>query len=73
MTKQLEKATFAGGCFWCMVKPFDEADLVSNQLSQAIQGVQRKILLTKRFVLKPRDIMRLFRLLLIRVYILMKN
>ncbi|MBU8906331.1 peptide-methionine (S)-S-oxide reductase MsrA [Desertibacillus haloalkaliphilus] len=26
MDKQtrLEKATFAGGCFWCMVKPFDE-------------------------------------------------
>ncbi|ADU32046.1 peptide-methionine (S)-S-oxide reductase MsrA [Evansella cellulosilytica] len=26
MTKnnELEKATFAGGCFWCMVKPFDE-------------------------------------------------
>ncbi|WP_163654018.1 peptide-methionine (S)-S-oxide reductase MsrA [Listeria sp. PSOL-1] len=24
MTEQnLEKATFAGGCFWCMVKPFD--------------------------------------------------
>jgi len=22
--KQLEKATFAGGCFWCMVEPFDE-------------------------------------------------
>ncbi len=21
---QFEKATFAGGCFWCMVKPFDE-------------------------------------------------
>ncbi|WP_088808614.1 MULTISPECIES: peptide-methionine (S)-S-oxide reductase MsrA [Listeria] len=21
--KHLEKATFAGGCFWCMVKPFD--------------------------------------------------
>lgn len=21
-----EKATFAGGCFWCMVKPFDEID-----------------------------------------------
>ncbi|PLT28740.1 peptide-methionine (S)-S-oxide reductase MsrA [Peribacillus deserti] len=20
----VEKATFAGGCFWCMVKPFDE-------------------------------------------------
>ncbi len=22
----LEKATFAGGCFWCMVKPFDQYD-----------------------------------------------
>lgn len=22
--KNFEKATFAGGCFWCMVKPFDE-------------------------------------------------
>lgn len=21
--ERLEKATFAGGCFWCMVKPFD--------------------------------------------------
>jgi len=20
----MEKATFAGGCFWCMVKPFDQ-------------------------------------------------
>lgn len=23
-TGQLEKATFAGGCFWCMVSPFEE-------------------------------------------------
>jgi peptide-methionine (S)-S-oxide reductase len=23
MTQTLETATFAGGCFWCMVKPFD--------------------------------------------------
>ncbi|PPA71867.1 peptide-methionine (S)-S-oxide reductase MsrA [Jeotgalibacillus proteolyticus] len=22
----LQKATFAGGCFWCMVKPFDQFD-----------------------------------------------
>ncbi|MGY4690515.1 peptide-methionine (S)-S-oxide reductase MsrA [Salibacterium sp. K-3] len=22
----MEKATFAGGCFWCMVKPFDEME-----------------------------------------------
>lgn len=24
LTEQYEVATFAGGCFWCMVKPFDE-------------------------------------------------
>ncbi|WP_438444459.1 peptide-methionine (S)-S-oxide reductase MsrA [Gorillibacterium sp. sgz5001074] len=24
MSNTYEKATFAGGCFWCMVKPFDE-------------------------------------------------
>lgn len=24
MQKPIELATFAGGCFWCMVKPFDE-------------------------------------------------
>ncbi|MFC7370641.1 peptide-methionine (S)-S-oxide reductase MsrA [Fictibacillus iocasae] len=24
MTHQLEKATFAGGCFWCMVSPFED-------------------------------------------------
>ena len=24
MNRQLQTATFAGGCFWCMVEPFDE-------------------------------------------------
>ncbi|WP_392565486.1 peptide-methionine (S)-S-oxide reductase MsrA [Utexia brackfieldae] len=28
-----EKATFAGGCFWCMVKPFDRYDGVKQVLS----------------------------------------
>lgn len=28
--ENIEKATFAGGCFWCMVKPFDEFDGVIN-------------------------------------------
>lgn len=30
---QLQKATFAGGCFWCMVKPFDKWDGVHAVVS----------------------------------------
>ncbi|SFM37288.1 peptide-methionine (S)-S-oxide reductase [Gracilibacillus orientalis] len=33
MEKKLEKATFAGGCFWCMVKPFDQWDGVESVIS----------------------------------------
>ncbi|WP_227395401.1 peptide-methionine (S)-S-oxide reductase MsrA [Jeotgalibacillus aurantiacus] len=29
----LEKATFAGGCFWCMVKPFDQYDGIEKVIS----------------------------------------
>ncbi|MGI2326950.1 peptide-methionine (S)-S-oxide reductase MsrA [Planococcus sp. YIM B11945] len=28
-----EKATFAGGCFWCMVKPFDQFDGIERVVS----------------------------------------
>ncbi|GEL76212.1 peptide-methionine (S)-S-oxide reductase MsrA [Tenuibacillus multivorans] len=33
MTKQLEKATFAGGCFWCMVEPFDRRPGINDIIS----------------------------------------
>ena len=29
----MEKATFAGGCFWCMVKPFDEQPGIESVIS----------------------------------------
>jgi peptide-methionine (S)-S-oxide reductase len=29
----MKKATFAGGCFWCMVKPFDELPGIINVIS----------------------------------------
>ncbi|SDN06951.1 peptide-methionine (S)-S-oxide reductase [Psychrobacillus sp. OK028] len=29
----MEKATFAGGCFWCMVKPFDSYDGIEQVVS----------------------------------------
>ena len=34
----LEKATFAGGCFWCMEPPFDELDRVVSTTSGYIGG-----------------------------------
>ncbi|TKC16828.1 peptide-methionine (S)-S-oxide reductase MsrA [Robertmurraya kyonggiensis] len=33
MTDQFEKATFAGGCFWCMVSPFDEQPGIKEVIS----------------------------------------
>lgn len=33
MTEIREKASFAGGCFWCMVKPFDQWEGVESVIS----------------------------------------
>ncbi len=33
MTTNFEKATFAGGCFWCMVEPFDERPGIESVIS----------------------------------------
>ncbi|WP_347792347.1 peptide-methionine (S)-S-oxide reductase MsrA [Solibacillus sp. CAU 1738] len=34
----MQKATFAGGCFWCMVKPFDEWDGIHKVTSGYMGG-----------------------------------
>ena len=34
----MEKATFAGGCFWCMVKPFDQWDGIEHVTSGYMGG-----------------------------------
>lgn len=36
--EKYELATFAGGCFWCMVMPFDELEGVSEVISGYIGG-----------------------------------
>jgi len=33
MNNKLKKATFAGGCFWCMVEPFDEQPGIESIVS----------------------------------------
>ncbi len=35
----LKKATFAGGCFWCMEKPFEELSGVRNVVAGYIGGI----------------------------------
>lgn len=35
----IEKATFAGGCFWCMVKPFDQQPGIVSVVSGYTGGV----------------------------------
>ena len=35
-----EKATFAGGCFWCMVKPFDEQPGIQSVVSGYTGGTK---------------------------------
>ncbi len=37
----LEKATFAGGCFWCMEHPFDELDGVVSTTSGYVGGFKK--------------------------------
>ncbi|AYC29477.1 peptide-methionine (S)-S-oxide reductase MsrA [Paenisporosarcina cavernae] len=34
----MEKAYFAGGCFWCMVKPFDQWDGIETVISGYMGG-----------------------------------
>ena len=34
----MEKATFAGGCFWCMVKPFDQWEGINKVTSGYMGG-----------------------------------
>ena len=40
MSESIEKATFAGGCFWCMVKPFDRYDGVISVISGYTGGTK---------------------------------
>ncbi|MFW5636101.1 MAG: peptide-methionine (S)-S-oxide reductase MsrA, partial [Thermodesulfobacteriota bacterium] len=40
-TENLKKATFAGGCFWCMEPPFDKLDGVMSTTSGYTGGTEK--------------------------------
>lgn len=39
----IKKATFAGGCFWCMIKPFDQYEGVIKVCSGYTGGHVEKL------------------------------
>ena len=41
-TTPTAKATFAGGCFWCMEPPYDELEGVISTISGYIGGTKKK-------------------------------
>jgi peptide-methionine (S)-S-oxide reductase len=41
-SSNLQNATFAGGCFWCMVKPFDEQKGIESVVSGYTGGTVKK-------------------------------
>lgn len=73
MTKEsLEKATFAGGCFWCMVKPFDTQPGIEKVFS-VIRVVIRLIQPIKKFAAGQQDIQKQSKSHLIRQFFHMRN
>jgi peptide-methionine (S)-S-oxide reductase len=41
LANSLQQATFAGGCFWCMVKPFDEQPGIESIVSGYTGGTTK--------------------------------
>ena len=39
----MERAIFAGGCFWCMIQPFDELEMKSafRQYAEILDGIEK--------------------------------
>lgn len=64
MENDMERAIFAGGCFWCMVQPFEELDVLNLFYLDTLEDMLR-IQLIKKFVVKLLDIQKLLKLFLI--------
>lgn len=54
-----DTAIFAGGCFWCMVEPFDKMPGIILVFVQDIQGALLKIQLMSKYVLIQQVIQKL--------------
>lgn len=72
MDNNHQLATFAGGCFWCMVKPFDEQPGIISVVS-GYTGEQLKTQLINRCALIQLGIMKPFKLRMIQTFFRMKN
>lgn len=68
----METAIFAGGCFWCMVQPFDSQPGIDSVVS-GYTGGHTKIPLTKTSKRIRRVILKLSKLRLIPISLVTRN
>lgn len=74
MMSEIETATFAGGCFWCMVRPFDTLPGIKRVLSGYTGGtVTNPIRHMSRLKAKLRVIRKLLKFGLIRPLSVISN
>ena len=55
--EETEKATFAGGCFWCMESPYDKLEGVIAT-TVGIPEARKRILLMKKYVQAEQGMLR---------------
>lgn len=49
----MERAIFAGGCFWCMIQPFDELEGVHSIFPAIPQDIPKIRLMKRSKAIKP--------------------
>ena len=72
VNEKIELATFAGGCFWCMVSPFEEMEGIIKVVS-GYTGGHKENPTYKEVCSETTDIMRQYKLHLMQIKCRMRN
>ena len=72
VNEKVELATFAGGCFWCMVSPFEEMEGIIQVIS-GYTGGHKEVQRIKKCAQKQQDIMKRYKLHLMQIKCRMRN
>jgi len=72
VNEKVELATFAGGCFWCMVSPFEEMEGIIQVVS-GYTGGHKENPTYKEVCAETTGIMKQYRLHLMQIKCRMRN